>query len=90
MILFHVHDKNKEIDFDYKQRPYRFVDMETGDRIKLLPEEVKEAYRKKQRAFKENLKLKCGQYKIDFVEADINKGFEQVLMPFLLKRNKLF
>ena len=90
VILFHVHDKNKEIDFDYKQRPYRFVDMETGDRIKLLPEEVKEAYRKKQRAFKENLKLKCGQYKIDFVEADINKGFEQVLMPFLLKRNKLF
>lgn len=90
VILFHVHDKNKEIDFDYKQRPYRFVDMETGDRIKLLPEEVKEAYRKKQRAFKENLKLKCGQYKIDFVEADINKGFEQVLLPFLLKRNKLF
>lgn len=90
VILFHIHDKNKEFDFDYKQRPYRFVDMETGDKIKLLPDEVKEAYTKRLKAFKEDLKLKCGQYKIDFVEADINQGFEQVLLPFLLKRNKLF
>jgi len=90
VILFHVHDKNKEIDFDYKQRPYRFIDMETGDKIKLLPDEVKEAYQNRLKAFKDNLKLKCGQYKIDFVEADVNQGFRQVLLPFLLKRNKLF
>lgn len=90
VILFHVYDRNKEMDFEFKQRPYRFIDMETGEKIKLLPDEVKEKYRQKLHQFKEALKLKCGQYKIDFIEADINQGFEQILMPFLLKRSKLF
>ncbi|MCF8308094.1 MAG: DUF58 domain-containing protein [Bacteroidales bacterium] len=90
VILFHVHDQAKEIDFDYKQRPYRFIDMETGEKIKLLPDEVRAAYRDRLKSFKDNLKLKCGQYKIDFVEADINRGFEQILRPLLLKRNKMF
>ncbi len=31
VILFHVVDKAKELDFDYENRPYRFVDMETGN-----------------------------------------------------------
>lgn len=90
VILFHVHDKKQEIDFEFEQRPYRFVDMETGEKIKLMPDEVKKRYREKLEKFKEELKLKCGQYKIEFVEADINKGFEQILLPFLVKRSKLF
>ena len=40
--------------------------------------------------YKKQLQLKCGQYKIDFVEADINKGFEQILLPYLVKRSKLY
>ena len=40
--------------------------------------------------FKKELQLRCGQYQIDCVEADINKGFKQVLLPYLLKREKLF
>ncbi len=90
VILFHVYDRNKEMDFDFKQRPYRFIDMETGEKIKLMPDEIREKYRQKLHQFKESLKLKCGQYKIDFVEADINRGFEQILMPFLMKRSKMF
>ena len=90
VILFHVYDRHKEMDFDFKQRPYRFIDMETGEKIKLMPDEVKEKYRQKQHQFKEALKIKCGQYKIDFIEADINQGFEQILLPFLLKRSKMF
>jgi hypothetical protein len=40
--------------------------------------------------FEKELKLRCGQYKIEFIEADINKGYKQVLMPFLMKRSKMF
>jgi hypothetical protein len=36
------------------------------------------------------LELKCMQYKIDFVAADINAGLENILLPFLRKRSKLF
>jgi len=90
VILFHVHDKQKEIDFDFENRPYKFIDMEGGQEIKLTPSEVREMYVKKAKIFRENLKLKCGQYRIDFVEADINKGFQQILLPYLLKREKLY
>ncbi len=90
VILFHVVDKTKEIDFDYDNRPYKFVDMETGQELKLTPNEVRDSYKKISSDYKNELKMKCGQYKIDFVEADINQGLEQVLLPYLLKREKLF
>ncbi len=89
VILFHVVDKSKELDFDYENRPYRFVDMESGTEIKLQPAEVRKSYAEAIGSFHQELKLKCAQYKIDFVEADINKGFEQVLMPYLLKRDRM-
>lgn len=90
VILFHVTDKTKEIDFKYDNRPYKFIDMETGQELKLTPNEVRDSYKKISSAYKNELKMKCGQYRIDFIEADINKGFKQVLLPYLLKREKLY
>lgn len=90
VILFHVVDKQKEIDFEYENRPYKFIDSESGNELKINPLEVKENYIKSIKLFEHELKMKCAQYKIDFVEADINKGFHQVLLPYMLKRQKLF
>ena len=90
VILFHVVDKSKEIGFEYENRPYRFVDMETGEEVRVQPREVKDEYLKAINAFDHDLKLRCGQYHIDLVEADINRGFQQVLLPYLLKREKLY
>jgi uncharacterized protein (DUF58 family) len=89
VILFHVTDKSKEVDFNFENRPYRFIDMETGEELKLHPNEIKDTYVSQMEAYKKELLLKCGQYKIDFVEADINLGFNQVLMPYLVKRTKM-
>ncbi len=89
VVLFHVVDKEKEMDFDFENRPYRFIDMETGEEVKLHPNQIKENYLTQMAEYKKELMLKCGQYKIDFVEADINLGFEQVLMPYLVKRTKM-
>ncbi len=90
VILFHVFDKKKEFDLDYQNRPYRFIDMETGREMKLNPSQVKEKYREALAQFHNNLKLKCMQYKIDFVPADIGAGFENILISFFKKRSKLF
>lgn len=90
VVLFHVVDKSKEIDFDFDNRPYKFIDMESGQELKIHPHEVKERYVKSVGDFSKNLKLKCGQYRIDFIEADINKGFRQILLPYLLKREKMY
>jgi uncharacterized protein (DUF58 family) len=90
VILFHVVDKKRELDFEFDNRPYVFVDMENGTEVKLHANEVKERYVNEMLKFEKELKLKCAQNKIDFVAADINKPFNQVLTPYLLKRTKMF
>lgn len=89
VLLFHVVDKSKEIDFQFENRPYMFIDVETGERVKVQPHEVKDIYTRKLREFKEELQLKCLQYKIDLVEADISQGFNQILQSYLIKRSRM-
>ena len=90
IILFHVKDKRMEEDFEFSNRPHLFIDMESGREIKFSPNEIRETYKQKIAEFYQNLKLRCGQFHIDFVEADINAGFRDVLLPYLIKRNKLY
>ena len=90
VILFHVTDHKQERQFDFQNRPYRFVDLETGQQLKFSPHELKENYTKAVKKYFEELKVKCGQYHIDLVEADINQDFKQVLHSFLRKRKKLY
>jgi len=89
VILFHVVDKKYEIEFEYENRPYLFVDIESGKEIKLQANQVKEKYVEKVKAFKEDLKMKCLQYKVAYVEADINAGFYPILQSYLVKRSKM-
>jgi len=90
VILFHVYDKIYEQKFEFKNRPYKFVDLETGDEIKLNPNDVRTDYKNSVNQYFEQLKLKCGQYNIDLVDADINGNFRDILLAYLVKRNKLF
>lgn len=90
VILFHVKDKRMEENFEFSNRPHIFVDMESGREIKFSPNEIRETYKQKIAEFYRDLKLRCGQFQIDFVEADINEGFRAVLLPYLLKRSKLY
>lgn len=90
VILFHVHDKKHELDFEFENRPYRFVDLETGETVKLQPQQVRTAYLERMEKVKEELRLKCAQYKIDLIEADVNQAFDQILMPFMIRRGKMY
>ena len=90
VILFHVVDQRLEGNFDYPARPHKFVDMETGEVMKLNPGDLKNQYSQITNDFFKEIKLRCGQYKIDLAEADIRKDFKDVLLPFLIKRSKLY
>lgn len=89
VVLFHVTDKSKELDFDFENKPYHFIDLETQEEIKLNPTQIKGQYIKAINTFYEALKLRCSQYKIDFVEADINQGFDTILYTYLVKRSMM-
>lgn len=90
VIIFHVIDKKLEINFDFNNKPYKFVDLETGVELKLNPNEIREDVNKNIDNYFKLIKQKAAQYKIDFIEADINKNFDQILIPYLLKRQNLY
>jgi uncharacterized protein (DUF58 family) len=89
VVLFHVLDHQKELEFDFDNRPYMFIDMETDERIKLRPQEVRKAYIEHMTTFYERLKMKCLQYQIDFITADQALGFAPILQSFLVRRSKM-
>lgn len=90
VILFHVTDKKKELDFEFENRPYTFIDLETNEEVKVFPNEVREHYLKSVNEYEKELRLRCAQYHIDFVEADMNAGFNEVLKSYLIKRERLY
>jgi uncharacterized protein (DUF58 family) len=89
VILFHIVDGKQEAAFDFENRPYEFVDMESGERIKLQPAQVKEQYVERMADFQNMIEGRCHQYQIDRIAIDLSEPVEQVLYAFLLKRNKL-
>lgn len=90
VVVFHVLDKSTEIDFDFPNRPTRFVDLESGAELKLHPSEVKDFYVKKMSFLRKELETRCGQHSIDFIDVDISEGPIPVLSRYLIKRKKLF
>ena len=88
VVLFHVFDSEKELKFDFDNSPKRFVDVETGEFIKLYPDSVKENYEASVKEFFHEIRVKCGQYGIKYVEADITKNFDKILTTYMVERHK--
>ena len=89
VVLFYLNEPITEKDLEFDNKPYKFVDLETEEEIKLSPNLYQKKYKEQAEYYLKELKLKCLQYKIDFVEIDINKGFDKVLNSYLLKRQKM-
>lgn len=90
VILFHVLDSKLERNFELENRPYQLIDMESGEKMHLQPAEVREHYVKGIEAYFNEVKMRCVNHRVDFMTADIHEGYNQVLLQYLLKRQKLF
>ncbi len=90
VVLFHVMDKATEIDFDLGHNPINLIDMETGEKMKLQPAEIKEKYTTEINRYFNEVSLKCTQYHVDFYAIDIKDPIQDVLVKYLLKRQKLY
>ena len=89
VIIFNVTDKEREVDFKFDNRPYQFIDMETGDVLKANAANVREVYLNAFHSYRKMIALKCAQYKIDLIDADINSDFSAILTAYLIKRQKM-
>lgn len=89
VIIFNVTDKQKELEFNFDNRPHHFIDMESGEHVKVHPGKIREAYRSSLEHYRHELQLKCAQYHIDLTDAYIEDGYNSVLKSYLIKRNKM-
>lgn len=89
VLLFHIFDGETEQQFDFPGRPHEFIDLETGEKIRLNPEEIREGVQKKLKELHQQVAIRCHELKIDLVRADVRKGFESVLQAYLIKRSKM-
>jgi uncharacterized protein (DUF58 family) len=89
VLLFHVYDRKTELELDFENRPVEFIDIETAEKIKLMPQEVYEMFKAKVLENARQIMLRCAQLKIDYVRADIQEGVEKVLESYLVKRSKM-
>jgi uncharacterized protein (DUF58 family) len=89
VLLFHVSDHDTELAFNFPERPYEFIDLENGEKLKLNPAEIRDRYTAQLGAFHRELKMKCNQLKIDFVSANARSDYFEVLQAYLIKRSKM-
>ena len=88
VILFHTYHSVHELNLDYGDRPTLFIDLETGQQLRLTPSQIADRYRQQTASDFASLQQHALQYRIDYQPVDVCRGFHQVLLPFLLKRNK--
>ncbi len=88
VILFHTYHSVHELNLDYGDRPTLFIDLETGQQLRLTPSQIADRYRQQMASDFASLQQHALQYRIDYQPVDVCRGFHQVLLPFLLKRNK--
>ena len=88
LVMFQVTDKKKEYDFDFGDQPRRFTDVETGEKIDLYGDNVKESYNKMVGDYFNNIELRCAQYGIKYVAADINENLNKILTTYMVERQK--
>ena len=88
VVLFHTYDSTTELNFEFDNTPKRFEDVETGNYIDVFSDNLKEGYTKAVNSYFEAVKLRCAQYKIRYVQADIQRGFAPILSTFLVERKQ--
>jgi uncharacterized protein (DUF58 family) len=89
VILFNVVDKSSEIDFEFENRPYLFIDLESGEEVRLQSNQVREHYRTQIAELQAQLRLKCLQYKVDYMNADVGEGFNKILQSYMVRRSRM-
>ena len=85
VVLFHVVDEKRELNFDFDNAPRKFIDVETGETVNLFAENIKEAYEKSVDSYFKKIAMTCAQNKIKYVPVNVGANFEKILTTYLVE-----
>ncbi len=88
VVIFHVYDRQTELNLDFDDVPKKFVDLETGERINLFASNLKDTYKDAVNSYFKKIKEVCMQYKIQYVPVAVAENFEKVLTTYLVEKQK--
>jgi uncharacterized protein (DUF58 family) len=86
VVVFHVIDKQTEINFNFDNAPRKFIDLETGEHINVFADIIKEAYEDKVNDYFKSLAMTCAQNKIKYVPVAVEENFEKILTTYLVEK----
>ncbi|HET7565463.1 MAG TPA: DUF58 domain-containing protein [Gemmatimonadaceae bacterium] len=87
VMVVHVLDP-AELEFPFEEAGM-FEDLETGERIPLVPERLREQYRTMIRAHIAELGRRLGEHAMDYAMFDTSRPLDYALFDFLSKRERL-
>ena len=87
LMVFHVLDP-RELDFSFTESA-NFVDIETGERMPIIPEYLRQQYKELVTQHTATLSKLLGQNRIDYALFDTSKPVDQALFRYLSSRERL-
>ncbi len=87
MIVFHLLDPH-ELDFSFSDAS-NFIDMETGDKMPVIPEYLRDQYRAIVRDHTTALAKRIGESRADYSVFDTSKPLDRALFAYLAARQRV-
>ena len=88
IVVFDVSHNELENNLNLQSKYYNVVDIETGESVKMHPKQIKERYVNERKTRLNQIHNLLKRQKVDLVNADIEAGFDQILMEYIIKRKK--
>jgi hypothetical protein len=86
--VFHVLDP-AELRFDF-DKSAQFVDMETGDKMHVIPEYLRQEYLRLIRNQVAAFETECQKDRMDYMLIDTSQPLDQALYTYLVRRSQLY
>lgn len=87
LIVFHLLDP-REIDFSFSDAS-NFIDMETGEKMPVIPDYLRKQYRELVREHTATLAKRIGGSRADYALFDTSKPLDQALFTYLAARQRI-
>ena len=86
LIVFHLLDP-RELDFSFSDAS-NFIDMETGEKMPVIPEYLRQQYKELVRAHTAMLSKRIGEARADYALFDTSKPLDRALFAYLASRQR--
>jgi uncharacterized protein (DUF58 family) len=88
VVVFQLMEERTELQLDLPDQRFELQDLETGEKMEVRPDQVREAYREEAREYFKAFKTACRESGIDFETVDTESPLDRCLLAYLKRRSR--